>query len=425
MTTEKQFFCYRPWLHLQIKSSGAIKFCCYSKDSLYLDDGTQAQALKANLSEVMNCSKMKEVRKSLLEGIPHPSCRVCWDTEASGATSLRQKINKRWDQVLTAKSLIESTDPDGYLKHPQIHEIEFRLGNICNLKCRMCNPLNSIKMVNEYLAIHGKSLIREDQEVFDLEKDLSLFKWHETIDFLKWISPYTSNLIDVQFAGGEPFLSPTHNGFLKLFIDSGISKKLALRYTTNGTILNEETLQLWKNFREVTVSISIDGKDKVYEYIRQDSKWSLVLSNLHRLDSLVGTLIQGASLQPTPNVYNIFSLPTMPYWAFKEFKNIGWTTHLNFQTSPNWQSAYILTNDEKAKCTEICRSEISRIENDMLLSSDTRSSVAIKWLNGLIDTLMLHDWTHLRNSFAEKNKKMDEYRQVDGKFLATDFQNLF
>lgn len=425
MSSHEDVFCYRPWLHLQVKSSGALKFCCDSDETLYLENGSPARAVAADLNETLNCQKLNEVRKAMLNGEKPSSCKKCWAVEKSNGISLRQKINRRWDLELDRSHLIQTTNSDGSLQEPEIREIEFRLGNLCNLRCRMCGPLNSAKLTEEYFALKKTQFVREDQEVIDLKQNADLFKWHEGPEFLQWMKPYLSKLIDIQFAGGEPFLSPTHVDFLGLLVDTGYAKNITLRYTTNGTVLNPRIIGYWPHFKKITLSVSVDGMDDVYKYIRHGSEWETVLKNIHQLDAMVGKTVSSVTLQPTPNVYNIFSLPRMPRWLLKEFKNMGWATHLNFQTHPSWQSAYILTESEKQKCVELCAEEISQIQNDPVLKQDSRTENILRWLTGLSETLMLQDWTHLRPLFTKNNREMDQYRRTSGDFLSHQFDQLF
>ena len=57
-----------------------------------------------------------------------------------------------------------------------------------------------------------------------------------------------------------------------------------MTYNSNITRIPEEALELWPEFRKVSVCASLDGIGPVNEYIRHPSKWEEIEKNLRFLD---------------------------------------------------------------------------------------------------------------------------------------------
>jgi sulfatase maturation enzyme AslB (radical SAM superfamily) len=92
-----------------------------------------------------------------------------------------------------------------------------------------------------------------------------------------------ANLNTIYMLGGEPLVVDFHDEMLEYIIKKGRSKFIALNYNTNLQIDLERKMDLWKHFRAVDISVSIDGERKTYEYIRWPGKWQKVVDNLTRI----------------------------------------------------------------------------------------------------------------------------------------------
>jgi len=69
---------------------------------------------------------------------------------------------------------------------------------------------------------------------------------------------------------------------LNVASNTGVSKDIELHYNTNGTHLPLEDMKVWKNFRKINLSFSIDGIDEVFEHMRYPAKWDNVLENMNK-----------------------------------------------------------------------------------------------------------------------------------------------
>src|SRR5262249_30175517 len=107
------------------------------------------------------------------------------------------------------------------------------------------------------------------------------------------------------FVGGEPFLAKEIGGLLQQIIDAGVSQDVTICVVTNGTTTNAPWLRLMNQFKRLDLTISIDGFEKVYEYIRFPAKWDTLTKNIRILQSLPKANL---SSQVTVQNYNALNL---------------------------------------------------------------------------------------------------------------------
>lgn len=82
--------------------------------------------------------------------------------------------------------------------------------------------------------------------------------------------------------GGEPLINDFHDEIVDLLITKKRSQNIRIHYNTNLQIDLEKYLALWGNFKQILCSVSIDGTDSTYEYIRWPGKWEKLYKNLLR-----------------------------------------------------------------------------------------------------------------------------------------------
>lgn len=148
--------------------------------------------------------------------------------------------NNNQDSVLeTWKAFNNNIDQNG----PQLHIIH--LTRRCNLGCSYCHS----------------AAIPLDKKNQDLNNSNALYIADFIID-----SP--SEFVSINFQGGEPTLMP---GLIKTIMDKLLksNKKIKASITTNGTNLNDEVVQILKEYK-ISISISIDGPREIHDKIRID-----------------------------------------------------------------------------------------------------------------------------------------------------------
>jgi MoaA/NifB/PqqE/SkfB family radical SAM enzyme len=243
-------YCVLPFIQQFVDTDKRILPCCIA------DRRRIGPEYKG--TDSFNSDYLKKIRKQMLNGIRSPACRPCWDKEIVGFRSKRKKVNEQFSDWS-----FEVEDDGTMITVPQYYDL--RPGNVCNLKCVMCNPRVSSKW-------------REDKE-YSFEQFDKTVKFHD--DEMDDIVNNASSIKRIQLAGGEPFYMPSVTRLLNKL--KPYASNIELHITTNLTVLNDDMLQLLEQFKKSVITISIDGLGVVGEYIRFPLNWEVFETNFNKL----------------------------------------------------------------------------------------------------------------------------------------------
>ena len=157
-------FCALAWTHQFINLDGKYQLCCTSEEfhtSLCDQDGKILTVQDfPNEKDVRNSHFMKEIRLKMLSGEWNPACTRCRLTEQDGGISRRQMENKNYAELIPG--LLSQTNSDG-TTDAEFLSFDYRLGNICNCACRMCNPRASKKWIKDWPRVAQNLALRQRQ----------------------------------------------------------------------------------------------------------------------------------------------------------------------------------------------------------------------------------------------------------------------
>jgi organic radical activating enzyme len=193
----------------------------------------------------MNSSKFIKVRQDMIDGRRPIECEGCWQDEDKGIKSKRQYENERWSHI------IPKLEKTAKLKDVNLIYIELRLGNVCNNACLTCNSYSSTKWYPD------EKKISNDLPWFQL-RPMENFKWFENDEFYLELAEKSQEVEEIYINGGEPTMIKAHFEYLKHLITLGTSQNVHLVYSLNMMDIPDRLIELWKEFKQVTVNASID-----------------------------------------------------------------------------------------------------------------------------------------------------------------------
>jgi MoaA/NifB/PqqE/SkfB family radical SAM enzyme len=298
--------CILPWISIETSPIGTTRPCCLAKDEITYYDA-QGIERKYNLNEhtleeIYHSRYMQVLRRDFLYGNKPATCQRCWDEEAAGRTSKR--INSR----VRLKEYYDQVDWSN-LNPNQLWFIDLKLGNICNLKCRICGSWSSSKWAKEEIDyVHG--IDRKTHLAYKFLTDGAWPRENEQFwDNLKTLLP---NIKYFEFTGGEPFLIEQHFELLRYAVEQGYSNNIEIHYNTNGTQFPEQA-ELWNHFKHVEIAFSIDNIGLRFEYERYGAKWDEVQANINKFTEMRSAKIS-TQLCTTMNIQNVYYLPEICEW---------------------------------------------------------------------------------------------------------------
>jgi MoaA/NifB/PqqE/SkfB family radical SAM enzyme len=328
-----------PWISLEASPQGTAKPCCLYDDEILDDNGNKYLLAEHGLQEIYKSKSMQNLRQEFLDGKKPAGCFRCWNEEDVGRTSKRMHTQVRLKEL---KNTVDYTN----LQPDQLWFLDLKLGNICNLKCRICGSWSSSKWAEE-----------EINYVTDL-KTPAQRKTHLAYTFLQqgaWPrkSPYfwenlKQLLPDIkyfEFTGGEPWLIQEHIELLKYAVAQGYSKNIDIHYNTNATQWPQDLVEIWRDFGRVDVAFSIDNVGDRFEYERYGADWDTansIVNSVHSMQLLYPNIT--TQLCFTVNIQNVYYLDELLAWA--DTKNFG-SIYFNLLQSPSHMCVSHMTETAK------------------------------------------------------------------------------
>jgi MoaA/NifB/PqqE/SkfB family radical SAM enzyme len=296
------------------------------------ESGNKYDLNKTNLEVAYHSKYMQQLRQKFRAGEKPETCNRCWQEESAGRDSKRIhsqiRLKELYQQVDWAND-----DPD------QLWFVDLKLGNICNLKCRICGSWSSSKWAEEELAYMPKDFDKKSHIAYTWLKQGAWPRKTETFwDNMRALLP---NIQYFEFTGGEPWMIQEHFDLLQYAVDQGYSKNIDIHYNTNATQWPKNPL-LWKDFGRVDIAFSIDNVGNRFEYERYGANWEESNKIIDATHILKDTSLPNITTQLcfTINIQNVYYLDELLAWA--DTKPFG-SVYFNMMHSPDHMSIQQMT----------------------------------------------------------------------------------
>ena len=313
LPTEK--FCVLPWISLEASPIGTVRPCCLADDEILDDSGEKFSLSTATFDSIQRSRSMQGLRQQFLRNEQPQTCRKCWREESAGRTSKRMHTLDRLKHILGEQTWTEDAKPLMFL--------DLKLGNICNLKCRICGSWSSSQFASEEIAF----LPQDQKKSSYAYQMLRAGAWpQENQSFWGEIDRHLQDIRYIEFTGGEPFMIQEHFDMLQGIVDRGIAHQVEIHYNTNGTQFPEQAVHIWRHFKTVEIAISIDDLMDRFEYQRSNARWGEVVTNLTKFRTLRDNY-HNIRLQccATVNIFNIRYIDQLAVWLAQQgFDFVYW-----------------------------------------------------------------------------------------------------
>ena len=350
-------FCVLPWVSLETSPIGTVRPCCLADDELTDHAGNKFNLMTAAFEDIQSCQAMQVLRQEFLAGQRPKTCRKCWNEEDAGRTS------KRLHTLDRLKHMLPDTEWTGEAK--PLMFLDLKLGNICNLKCRICGSWSSSTYAVEEIAHDTSGAAKQSFHYHMLKQG----RWpRENTVFWDQIADHVDQLQYMEFTGGEPFLIQEHFDLLQRIVDQGVAGQIEIHYNTNGTHWPAQAIEIWRHFRLVEIAFSIDDLGARFEYQRSGAVWSEVEHNIDRFKQLrnLHTNIQ-LQVCATVNIFNVYYLEDLARWIDQQaFDFVYWNMmheayYFSISTLPDNAKLTIATQLQQAVVDNCTRQEFLQI----------------------------------------------------------------
>lgn len=305
--------CPHAWAGFHVWPDGNTSPCCDydgSFKNLNIKDNT--------FEEILYSDDMAEIRDQFRNNKVPAGCAGCIKKEQYGLSrrSIAQHKMKNIVGVIDYES-------EGNLMYMGGH-----LGNLCNLKCRICNSSFSSSIAAEDIK-HGT----ESQKIKALANNKENRWSKNSQNFWDELKDH-SDVCNIEFLGGEPLLLKEYINYIEWLVDNNLSNNVMLELTTNGTVLPDVIANHANKFLHVGVTFSIDNIGKRFEFERSGANWDSVEKNIKYMIDQPSCQV---GINTTVNIQNVYYIPELLDWA--ESLNLSYHS-LNVLDDPYFMSIH-------------------------------------------------------------------------------------
>lgn len=292
----KETFCAYPFNTIFLGADGGVKPCCSSGAIL-------GDINKQSIQEILQGPMAHGIRQAIVEERWHPTCEQCQKIEAMGGRS------ERIDTFSVGKySQFENATKETF----ELHKLDLRWSNLCNLACNYCYEYFSSKWsVFKGIKVNANKAEAEDSLFTLISENIN------TVDSIE-----TLNLL-----GGEPLLQKQNHKLIELlpnknyYILTNLSIDLPNNTIAPKLIANPNAG--W--------GVSFDTVGPRFEYVRHGADWATFVANLRYLHAEGPKLINAHPLYCTYSALNLCE-----YYDFIDgegyFDEVYWTVLQNIRS---------------------------------------------------------------------------------------------
>lgn len=301
-------YCPVPFRETMLMPGNAVIVCCRHPDNHYI---------KNSFEETFTNNKLTAIRQSMLSGTPVSGCEQCYNEEAQGVKSMRQRKIDRY----------------GIVDNIELQHVSIQFDNICNLKCRMCASSQSHLLYEEEKILLGNTV-----------------SWQKFIDADRYHEIDTTNLEEIWVHGGEPFLSKRADTFFKTLIEKKQVERLNIGLNTNGTVKPPQYfLEALILCKKLSLNVSIDAYGKLNDYFRSKSNFDTVIKSLdyfftHLKEQRLDKETQ-VGVSVTVNIYNVNKLSELIEFLKSRYNGIS--INIDFLHHPDFLAISTLPKEYK------------------------------------------------------------------------------
>lgn len=402
-----------PFTGLATREDGAICACCRSHPVGNIENQT--------LEEIWNNDTMQRIRRQVLNDERPKECEPCFSLEDQGVESLRMRhISGKIPEARI--NLYPNTELKEVMPF-EIPTMELKLNNLCNLKCRMCHPMDSTSW-NDWSEV--KEFYKKENNIMyaiveehNLENKPHLDKFQDNPEWwasLEKLLPYFRR---VEFAGGEPLMDPQHYRILDMLSEYG--HQIEIKYATNLSMLGKGSRNIyeyWPKFKSVAVNVSIDGIGDSYEYVRGNADWDTMIANIKEIQTITNiSRIVGAV---TVQVSNVLVLDKMIEYFLDD---LGIVFHTHRVEYPKVLSAQVLPRELKELAVERLENIKDRVKDFKMVKKHPQLlQYTLGQIQDNINYLNARDQSDKWSECVEFNQRLDKTRSQSFTDVTPEFK---
>ena len=266
------WYCPLPFRHAYVDSTG-VAACC------------QTPRQQVSLEQWSNNPYLKDLQNQILQGHMPTVCGGCHQQEIAQGRSLRTDSQRDYNYQRFVDTKIDFVD--------------YRSSNICNFKCRSCEPAFSHGIAAE---ARNSTVIANYYQRNDT-KTVSIDATN-----IEWVHKNLTQINKLMITGGEPTYMPE----IQLLVENIVYDQLDIdiMITTNASFVNDFWCEATRLYPKLHWTVSLDAVGSAAEIVRHGTKWSVVERNVRWLSQ------HAASMDVNTVVTNLKIMQLEPLLTF-------------------------------------------------------------------------------------------------------------
>ena len=258
-------WCPLPFRHVFIEPRGVKPCCSYTK----MYSGT--------VEFWLNSQELNDLQQAMLNDQTPEGCRYCVQGEQRDGTSTRLGAINDYGNLATHATGIDYVD--------------YRSNNICNFRCRSCDPYYSNGIAQE--ARRHPEL----QRFYPIPVNKTAPT--QTQD-KQWIIDNLGSIKRLMFTGGEPTRIPEVREIIDRVRHSG-NQDISIMMTSNASFTDPYWFEITETMPNIHWTLSIDSVGSAAEIIRDGTDWSQVSATVECMFDIapsvnIGTVVTNLSV---------------------------------------------------------------------------------------------------------------------------------
>jgi MoaA/NifB/PqqE/SkfB family radical SAM enzyme len=395
----EKYFCLAPFLTKRYFFNNFSVCPGEERDHFLFNDN---EITGKTIEDVINSEKYNIIRKKFLSGDGiNEMCKTCIKFTDLGFGLVREFFFNNYAD--NAKEILQNINKDGSIVDPKkLKFLSVTFDNLCNLKCRFCDPERSSLIMKEALPFVKVNYdVNYNMGDENFKKSLNDCREADTIQFT---------------SAGEPFINPKLYEILTTLIKENNTNKTIMFYTNASVTKHKiyDIVEILSKFKKVLIFASIDGLGKHNKIIRHNLvNFSTIVENLKRLKSLPNLHL---TIHPTLSIYNYFNLTTL----HKFFIKTGLINYNDFNFIPVFNedlSVHNLPHNLKNKLIEHFTNHINWLKsNNYVTEKNLMGKKPVDLFKAGIEYTK-HNKTFDLNEIKKRIKITDRTRNVNSLIL--------
>lgn len=236
-------YCPLPFRHIFVEPRGIKPCCSYTKP------------FNGTIDQWLNSSELYQLQQDILDNKINTGCSYCIANEQRDGYSTRLGGIKEYPDIVT---------------DTKIDYVDYRSKNICNFKCRSCEPYFSNGIAQEV----NRNIELSEFYTVPLSKVAS-------VDDSNWVLENICQIRRLMFTGGEPTCIPEVRKILNYIADNQLDVNVLM--ISNGSFTDLYWKDITTRIPSFNWTISLDAVGSAAELIRHGTIWEVVSQNVEWL----------------------------------------------------------------------------------------------------------------------------------------------